>query len=95
VIAVTEFNCIIFVIIFSIEGVDKERLLECYQVIQQIVLGKFPLNKELALELAALMAQVGFTLFRLWLSIAQLVPNFSDLRTPKISIYIAMCNVYC
>ena len=42
--------------------VDKERLLECYQVSQQIVLGKFPLNKELALELAALMAQVGFAL---------------------------------
>ncbi len=39
---------------------DKERLLECYQVSQQIVQGKFPLNKELALELAALMAQVLF-----------------------------------
>ena len=37
---------------------DRERLLFCYQVIQQIVLGKVPLNKELALELAALMAQV-------------------------------------
>ena len=37
---------------------DRERLLLCYQVIQQIVQGKFPLNKELALELAALMAQV-------------------------------------
>lgn len=39
---------------------DKERLLLCYQVNQQVVQGKFPLNRELAFELASLMAQVGF-----------------------------------
>ena len=38
---------------------DRERLLFCYQISQQIVQGRFPLNKELAFELAALMAQVG------------------------------------
>lgn len=37
---------------------DKERLLLCYQVNQQVVHGKFPLNRELAFELASLMAQV-------------------------------------
>jgi len=37
---------------------DKERLLLCYQVNQQVVQGKFPLNRELAFELASLMAQV-------------------------------------
>lgn len=37
---------------------DRERLLLCYQVNQQVVQGRFPLTKELALELAALMAQV-------------------------------------
>lgn len=39
---------------------DKERLLLCYQVNQQVVQGKFPLNRELAFELASLMAQVRF-----------------------------------
>ena len=38
--------------------VDKERLLFTYQISRQIVLGRFPLNKELAFELSALMAQV-------------------------------------
>ncbi|XP_060531938.1 uncharacterized protein CG43867 isoform X3 [Cylas formicarius] len=37
---------------------DKERLLLCYQVNKQIVTGRFPLSRELALELAALMAQL-------------------------------------
>ncbi|XP_063217815.1 uncharacterized protein CG43867 isoform X3 [Bacillus rossius redtenbacheri] len=39
---------------------DRERLLLCYQVNQQVVLGRFPLSRELALELAALMAQIDF-----------------------------------
>ena len=38
--------------------VDKERLLFTYQISKQIVNGRFPLNKELAFELSALMAQV-------------------------------------
>lgn len=38
---------------------DKEKLLLCYQVNQQIQQGKFPITWELALELATLMAQVG------------------------------------
>ncbi|XP_050294781.1 uncharacterized protein CG43867 isoform X3 [Anthonomus grandis grandis] len=37
---------------------DKERLLLCYQINKQIVQGRFPLSRELALELAALMAQL-------------------------------------
>lgn len=37
---------------------DRERLLFCYQINQQVVQGRFPLNRELALELASLMAQV-------------------------------------
>ncbi|XP_025264267.1 uncharacterized protein CG43867 isoform X2 [Camponotus floridanus] len=39
---------------------DKERLLLCYQVNQQVVQGKFPLNRDLAFELASLMAQIDF-----------------------------------
>ena len=49
--------------------VDKERLLFAYQISKQIVHGSFPLNKELAFELTALMAQVKiFDIFGLfWL----------------------------
>ncbi|XP_043262564.1 uncharacterized protein CG43867 isoform X4 [Colletes gigas] len=39
---------------------DRERLLLCYQVNQQVVYGKFPVNRELAFELASLMAQIDF-----------------------------------
>jgi len=38
---------------------EKERLLLCYQVNQQVVQGRFPLTRDLALELASLMAQVS------------------------------------
>ena len=40
---------------------DRERLLFTYQISKQIVQGKFPLSKELAFELTALMAQVNKT----------------------------------
>uniref|UniRef100_A0A8C7S917 Pleckstrin homology domain containing, family H (with MyTH4 domain) member 1 n=1 Tax=Oncorhynchus mykiss TaxID=8022 RepID=A0A8C7S917_ONCMY len=38
---------------------DRERLLLAYQVNDEVHQGHFPVNKELALEVAALMAQVG------------------------------------
>ncbi|XP_053671463.1 uncharacterized protein CG43867 [Anopheles nili] len=37
---------------------EKERLLLCYQVNLQVVQGRFPLSRDLALELASLMAQI-------------------------------------
>ncbi|XP_038212954.1 uncharacterized protein CG43867 isoform X3 [Zerene cesonia] len=37
---------------------DKERLLLCYQINQQVVAGRFPVTRELAAELGALMAQL-------------------------------------
>lgn len=37
---------------------DKEKLLLCYQINQQVIHGRFPLSKDLALELASLMAQI-------------------------------------
>ncbi|XP_068631994.1 uncharacterized protein CG43867-like [Battus philenor] len=37
---------------------DKERLLLCYQVNHQVVAGRFPVTRELAAELGALMAQL-------------------------------------
>ncbi|XP_011499249.1 PREDICTED: uncharacterized protein CG43867 [Ceratosolen solmsi marchali] len=37
---------------------DRERLLLCYQINQQVVHGKFPVSRELAFELTALMAQI-------------------------------------
>lgn len=44
---------------------DRERLLLCYQVNQQVVQGKFPLNRDLAFELASLMAQVSLLFLNL------------------------------
>ncbi|XP_065095487.1 uncharacterized protein CG43867 isoform X5 [Ochlerotatus camptorhynchus] len=37
---------------------EKERLLLSYQINQQVVQGRFPLSRDLALELASLMAQI-------------------------------------
>lgn len=37
---------------------DKEKLLLAYQANEEIVNGRFPLSRDLAIELAALMAQV-------------------------------------
>ncbi|XP_027749857.1 pleckstrin homology domain-containing family H member 1 isoform X2 [Empidonax traillii] len=39
---------------------DRERLLLAFQVSNEIAHGRFPVNKELALEMAALMAQVEY-----------------------------------
>ncbi|CAN0095554.1 unnamed protein product [Bubo scandiacus] len=39
---------------------DRERLLLAFQVSNEIANGRFPVNKELALEMAALMAQVEY-----------------------------------
>lgn len=52
---------------------DRERLLLCYQVNLQVVQGKFPLNRELAFELAALMAQVIKMLFSVFLILLILI----------------------
>ncbi|CAL8111752.1 unnamed protein product [Orchesella dallaii] len=41
-----------------LQETDKERLLLCYQTNQAVVAGRFPLTRELALELAGLMAQI-------------------------------------
>lgn len=38
---------------------ERERLLLAYQTNQAIVAGHFPVNKELAVEMAALLAQVS------------------------------------
>ena len=38
---------------------ERERLLLAYQVSSDISKGRFPINKELALELSALMSQVS------------------------------------
>lgn len=37
---------------------DKEKLLLCYQINQQVIQGRFPLSRDLALELSSLMAQI-------------------------------------
>nr|XP_042913415.1 pleckstrin homology domain-containing family H member 1-like [Parasteatoda tepidariorum] len=39
---------------------DKERLLTAYQINEDVVSGKFPLSKDLALELAVLMSQIEY-----------------------------------
>ena len=43
---------------------EQERLLLAYQVNDDIMNGRFPLNKDLGVELAALMAQIEFGDFR-------------------------------
>lgn len=43
---------------------DREKLLLMYQTNDQIVNGLFPLNRDLALEMAALLAQVTSMLYR-------------------------------
>lgn len=43
---------------------DREKLLLMYQTNDQIINGLFPLNKDLALEMAALLAQVSSVLYR-------------------------------
>ena len=43
---------------------EKERLLLAYQVNDDIVNGRFPLNRDLAVELAALLAQVRAQYYR-------------------------------
>ena len=45
---------------------EKEKLLLCYQVNEQIQQGKFPVTKELALELCTLLAQVFILCFFLF-----------------------------
>ncbi|XP_077470135.1 pleckstrin homology domain-containing family H member 2 [Stigmatopora argus] len=42
---------------------ERERLLLAYQINEAIIAGHFPVNKELALEMAALLAQVEFADF--------------------------------
>lgn len=42
---------------------DREKLLLMYQTNEQIINGLFPLNKDLALEMAALIAQVTAILY--------------------------------
>nr|XP_023660152.1 pleckstrin homology domain-containing family H member 2 isoform X1 [Paramormyrops kingsleyae]XP_023660153.1 pleckstrin homology domain-containing family H member 2 isoform X1 [Paramormyrops kingsleyae] len=45
----------------SVRGeTERERLLLAFQTNEEIVVGRFPINKELALEMAALLAQVEF-----------------------------------
>jgi hypothetical protein len=39
---------------------DRERLLLAYQFMEELVNGRFPLAEELAVEMAALMAQVRY-----------------------------------
>ncbi len=43
---------------------DRERLLLAFQVSSEIASGRFPVNKELALEMVALMAQVSINVGR-------------------------------
>ncbi|XP_061173057.1 pleckstrin homology domain-containing family H member 1-like isoform X2 [Saccostrea echinata] len=44
----------------STSETEKEKLLLAYQTNEEIIYGRFPLNKDLALELASLLAQVEF-----------------------------------
>lgn len=39
---------------------ERERFLLAYQTNEEIIAGRFPVNKELALEMAALLAQVHY-----------------------------------
>jgi hypothetical protein len=65
-----------------LQETDKEKLLLCYQTNRAILAARFPLTRELALELAALMAQVcyisravNFTEAALFLNQSFPIPN--------------------
>ncbi|XP_055606387.1 uncharacterized protein CG43867-like isoform X10 [Uranotaenia lowii] len=62
---------------------EKERLLLCYQINQQVVQGRFPLSRDLALELSSLMAQIDmgdFTADKSKTSSLQAVDKFYPYR---------------
>ncbi|XP_033635880.1 pleckstrin homology domain-containing family H member 1-like isoform X2 [Asterias rubens] len=54
---------------------ERERLLLTYQVNDDIINGWFPINRELALELAALMAQIEYSDYR---------PSVTNLELPSM-----------
>lgn len=61
------FHCLHYRLYFrsQVKGeTERERLLLAFQTSGEIVAGRFPVTKELALEMAALMAQVGFFLLK-------------------------------
>ena len=53
------FYCRLYFKSSSNAETEKEKQLLAYQVNEEIVNGRFPLNKDLALELCSLLAQVG------------------------------------
>ena len=75
--------------------VDKERLLFAYQISKQIVHGRFPLNKELAFELTALMAQVKIfdilSFFGLFWLFSVFFGRTSKLYTPSTKDVFKTC----
>ena len=73
--------------------VDKERLLFAYQISKQIVHGRFPLNKELAFELTALMAQVDiFLIFDFFLTLLDFFWPFFGFSRSFLVIHIKLAN---
>lgn len=61
------YNPLLFRLYFRSQAkgeTDRERLLLAFQVSNEIASGRFPVNKELALEMVALMAQVSIIMGR-------------------------------
>lgn len=72
---------------------EKERLLLAFQINEEIVYGRFPVTRELALELGALLAQVRCYIFMY--NIERLITEYyyQKLRSMAINALILLFTI--
>lgn len=80
----------------SASETEKEKLLLAYQINEEIIYGRFPLNKDLALELASLLAQVliGSDWIVCLMKFKKRISKFSLLQLYKFIFYVGVDKIY-
>lgn len=80
----------------SASETEKEKLLLAYQINEEIIYGRFPLNKDLALELASLLAQVliGSDWIVCLMKFKKRISKFSLLQLYKFIFYVGVAKIY-
>lgn len=80
----------------SASETEKEKLLLAYQINEEIIYGRFPLNKDLALELASLLAQVliGSDWIVCLMKLKKRISKFSLLQLYKFIFYVGVAKIY-
>lgn len=80
----------------SASETEKEKLLLAYQINEEIIYGRFPLNKDLALELASLLAQVliGSDWIVCLMKLKKRISKFSLLHLYKFIFYVGVAKLY-